>query len=160
MIRHVPNTGLPAATTKRRRITVSLALLLLTMAGCRKSGGEKVNTAALPQPDDVRVIDLVREGNYQPLLKGQKDSFGMRSGLVMLKEGQSCGQHSTEAHEELLIILQGSGTALIGPQGEKTVPVKANQVVYIPPHTVHNIENTGSGPLHYIYVVAPAAKLR
>ena len=33
--------------------------------------------------------------------------------------------------------------------------LRAGDIVYIPPHTAHNIANTGDGLLRYIYIVAP-----
>jgi len=115
--------------------------------------------ANLPKANQVRVISLQRSGEYQPLLRGSGDSFGMRSGLVMLEPAKLCGQHSTKAHEELLVVLQGSGCVLVGDEA-KPVSIAADQVVYIPPHTVHNVKNTGSDPLHYIYIVAPVSHSR
>ena len=92
---------------------------------------------------------------YQPLLTGTPMTCGMRSGRVYLKPGDSCGQHSTEAHEEQLVFLTGRGTAYLGQQRD-ALRVAAGSILYIPPHTLHDIHNTGSEPLVYIYCVAPA----
>jgi mannose-6-phosphate isomerase-like protein (cupin superfamily) len=80
----------------------------------------------------------------------------MRSGRVFLPPGQACGQHSTKAHEELLVFLSGQGLLLIGE--ERRLQVGGGKVSYIPPHTIHNVENTGIEPLTYIYCVAPAGR--
>lgn len=90
---------------------------------------------------------------YQKLLSGEPQTCGMRSGRVYLKPGEECGQHSTKAHEELLVFLAGNGEAIIG--GKEKYQVGVGKVSYIPPHTEHNIKNTGSEPLVYIYCVAP-----
>jgi mannose-6-phosphate isomerase-like protein (cupin superfamily) len=37
---------------------------------------------------------------------------------------------------------------------ESKLPVKANSALYCPPETEHNVTNTGTGPLRYVYVVA------
>jgi predicted enzyme related to lactoylglutathione lyase len=42
---------------------------------------------------------------YQELLSGPPASAGMKSGLVVLAPGKSVGQHSTEDHEEMVIVL-------------------------------------------------------
>lgn len=97
-------------------------------------------------------IDLLDNGEYQPLLEGTPQTHGMRSGRVHLKPGDECGQHSTKGHEELLTFLNGQGTAVVG---EENITVGKGKVAYIPPHTEHNITNTGSEPLVYIYCVAP-----
>ena len=102
-------------------------------------------------------IVLNSEDEYQQLLSGEPQTHGMRSGRVYLDKGQECGQHSTKAHEEMLTFLRGEGTALFGEE-EKPLDVKEGMVTYIPPHTVHNIRNTGEEPLVYIYCVAPVMK--
>jgi mannose-6-phosphate isomerase-like protein (cupin superfamily) len=102
----------------------------------------------------VLVMDLNTNPDYQQLLDGKAQTFGMRSGRVYLQPGESCGQHSTEAHEELLVFLSGAGVALIGEE-QTPYEVGAGKVFYIPPHTTHNNRNTGTEPLVYIYCVAP-----
>jgi len=101
----------------------------------------------------VLVIDLNENPDYQKLLDGEPQTCGMRSGRVYLQPDQSCGQHSTEHHEELLVFLSGQGLLLIG--GEKSFQVGEGKVCYIPPNTVHDIKNAGAEPLVYIYCVAP-----
>ena len=104
--------------------------------------------------EKVLIIDLTNNSEYQPLLGGKSQTCGMRSGRVYLKPGETCGQHSTKADEEMLVFLSGKGKALIG--GEETAfEVGQGKVCYIPPHTIHNIKNTGTEPLIYIYCVAP-----
>jgi len=99
------------------------------------------------------VLDVKNGSEYQQLLDGSPQTHGMRSGRVFLKPGEDCGQHSTGAHEEMLVFLTGSGLALIGDNDQ--LEVAAGKISYIPPHTDHNVKNNGSGPLVYIYCVAP-----
>lgn len=103
---------------------------------------------------NVEVIELRDNEEYQELLSGRPQTCGMRSGRVYLQPGQDCGQHSTEAHEEMLTFLAGSGVGLIGEDQER-YELGAGRIVYIAPHTKHNIKNTGTEPLVYIYCVAP-----
>ena len=100
------------------------------------------------------VLDLNDEPEYQRLLAGEPQTHGMRSGRVYLEAGKSCGQHSTKDHEELLVFLDGEGKIHIGDSDQ--LVVGAGKVAYIPPRTLHDVENTGSAPLAYIYCVAPA----
>ena len=102
----------------------------------------------------VLVMDLNKGSEYQQLLEGKPQTCGMRSGRVYLQSGQSCGEHSTETHEEILVFLAGKGHAVIGPD-EKSYEIGAGKVIYIPAHTLHNMKNTGDEPLEYIYCVAP-----
>ena len=105
--------------------------------------------------EQMEVIEFEENNEYQPLLKGAPQTRGMRAGRVFLRPGASIGEHSTEGHEELLTFLSGKGTAYIG-KGRTPHEVGAGKVAYIPPHTPHDIKNTSSEPLIYVYCVAPA----
>jgi len=105
--------------------------------------------------ETVLVIDLNKNPEYQRLLDGQPQTCGMRSGRVYLQPEASCGQHSTEDHEEVLVFISGQGRLLIGKK--RSFQVGQGKVCYIPPNTVHDIKNTGAEPLIYIYCVAPVA---
>jgi mannose-6-phosphate isomerase-like protein (cupin superfamily) len=107
-------------------------------------------------PKKVLVIDLNKSTEYQKLLDGQPQTCGMRAGRVYLKPGQTCGQHSTAGHEETLVFLSGQGELLIGE--DKRLAVGQGKISYIPPNTVHDVKNTGTKPLVYIYCVAPTTK--
>lgn len=98
-------------------------------------------------------MKLNSQPEYQPLLTGQPQTHGMRSGRVYLKPGEDCGTHSTEANEEMLTFLAGKGVSLTGKQ-EIAREVGKDSIVYVPPFTVHNIKNTGTEPLVYVYCVA------
>ena len=87
-----------------------------------------------------------------PLLQGAPQTTGMRSGFVRLKPGESVGRHSTEDHEEALVILHGEGRAEV--EGHDAVPISSRRLVYIPPHAYHNVTNMGSDVLEYVYIVA------
>ena len=58
---------------------------------------------------NVQIIELSAGQDYQPLLNGAPQTCGMRSGRVYLTAGQDCGEHSTNAHEEMLVFLSGNG---------------------------------------------------
>lgn len=103
----------------------------------------------------VIVIDLNEMAENQRLLEGRPQTCGMRSGRVFLHPGQSCGQHSTKQNEEMLIFISGQGFLLIGERDRFTVG--RGKVSYIPTNTVHDVKNTGSEPLIYIYCVVPAS---
>lgn len=103
---------------------------------------------------DAIAIELAANEEYQPLLNGQPTTCGMRAGRVYLTPGEDCGEHSTDAHEETLVFLSGQGQSLVG-EAKKPLAVGAGKVLYIPPYTLHNIFNSGTEPLIYIYCVAP-----
>ncbi len=96
-------------------------------------------------------------GGDCPLLKGTPQTSGMRGGSVKLKPGDSVGWHSTGKQEEALVILHGNGTAHI--EGRADVPVHEKMLAYIPPGTKHNVTNTGTELLEYVWVVAPVGQM-
>ena len=117
---------------------------MLSYAGEEKAGA--------PTP---KVIPLASSGkDITPVLAGPPESVKMRSGLVVLAPGKSVGKHSTEQNEELLVVFEGQGEMTF-KDGSK-LPVKANSAIYCPPQTEHNVTNTGSGNLRYVYVVSNA----
>jgi mannose-6-phosphate isomerase-like protein (cupin superfamily) len=99
------------------------------------------------------VIKLESGDKYLRLLGGQPQTAGMRSGLVSLKPGEEIGEHSTDNREESLVIL--SGEAEIHCAGYPAFNALAASLVYIPPHTVHNVRNIRKIPLKYVYIVSP-----
>ncbi len=102
----------------------------------------------------VLVIDLNDAPENQRLLAGEPQTCGMRSGRVFLDCGKACGRHSTKDREELLVFLSGKGELLIGEDGD-SFQVGQGRVCYIPPNTDHDVTNTGTEPLIYVYCVAP-----
>ena len=102
------------------------------------------------------VVELNDKKEFQRLLPGEPDTFGMKAGRVYLNPDDSCGQHSTNDREELLVFLAGSGQGII--EGNEPFSIGAGKIAYIPPQTLHDIKNTSNGPLIYIYCVAPAGK--
>ena len=140
----------------KRQVEEALSLLLagiVLISGCGKGHRHDDGTSTISS-EKVFTMNLSQEAEYQPLLRGEPQTHGMRSGRVYLQPGESCGEHSTGAHEEQLIFLSGKGTALIGK--EQTVyEIGEGKIIYIPPHTTHDMKNTGTEPLVYIYCVVP-----
>jgi quercetin dioxygenase-like cupin family protein len=89
---------------------------------------------------------------YMRVLGGPPETETMRSGYVVLEPSKSVGKHNTEAYEEVVIVLSGVGEmrSADGP----ALKLKPYVVAYCPPDTEHDVVNTGSEPLRYVYVVA------
>ncbi|MDO9578600.1 MAG: cupin domain-containing protein [Candidatus Cloacimonadales bacterium] len=94
----------------------------------------------------------MNETEYQRILNGPPDSVTMRSGMVRLAPGTSVGIHNTNSYEELIIVLEGKGEFRI--TGQEPLAIEYGTIAYCPPETEHNVINTGSSALRYIYVVA------
>lgn len=105
--------------------------------------------------EKVLIIELNENPQNQKLLDGKPQTCGMRSGRVYLPPGQACGKHSTKNREEMLVFLSGQGELMIG-KGD-CYRVGRGRISYISPHTAHDVKNTGSEPLVYVYCVAPIA---
>lgn len=74
----------------------------------------------------------------------------LKSGLVVLKTGEEVGTHSTHKNEELIIILEGIATVQIK---NERAEITAGNIIFIPPHSLHNIKNLYPQVLKYIYAV-------
>jgi glyoxylate utilization-related uncharacterized protein len=130
---------------------ISPLLKSLVAAGLFLSVSSLFSQPANPHP---LTTPLVCPHGDCPLLKGAPQTTGMRSGFVRLKPGATVGWHTTGKNEEALVILHGQGDALIDGQTKQSFTAPA--LVYIPPSSRHNVENTGTELLEYVYVVAPA----
>ena len=120
------------------------------MAGCLGIIFAAQNQDRSRKPQTFR---LECPGGDCPLLRGASQTSGMRGGSVRLKPGESVGWHSTKTNEESLVILHGNGTASI--EGHADVPLHEEMLAYIPPNTKHNVTDTGSDVLEYVWIVAP-----
>ena len=100
------------------------------------------------------VLTLPDDGGGSRSLVKPPQAFNLRSGLVRLEPDRDVGLHSTGGNEEMLVILEGAGE--VEAEGHGRRPVQAGQVVFIPPRTTHNVYNTDSAPLRYVYIVARA----
>lgn len=104
---------------------------------------------------EPRRINANSDGKpYLRLIGGPPDSVTVRSGKVLLQPGETVGEHSTGIYEEVIIVLEGEGQFLFGH--DQRLDFNSNSILYCPPNTIHNMVNTGSMPLNYIYVVATA----
>ena len=115
--------------------------------------GTAMAAAAPGQGPQPLTIPLAGQRQSVNLLTGVPQTAGMRSGFVRLRPGESVGWHTSGRHEETLVILRGKGAALVEGQARREFAAPA--VAYIPPNTRHNVQNTGTGVLEYVYVVAP-----
>jgi quercetin dioxygenase-like cupin family protein len=152
----VNQPGIHAAVTPAtRRLLWAGALLLATALPVAGDGLAAVRQN--PRAPSVAYLDLAATGS-RDVLKGPPATAGMHSGYVVLAPGQSVGEHSTEAYEEAVVVFAGVGELRYGDQ--PPIALRAGAVAYNPPHSTHNVVNTGSGPLRYVYIVSPASASR
>ena len=80
--------------------------------------------------------------------------------VVVLEPGEAPPLHKHDDTEQVYYVLEGEGILFIGGKGEEH-PVRAGQVVVVPPATLHSIKAVG-GAVRYLAVdsfVSPQAKL-
>ena len=86
------------------------------------------------------------------ILNGPPETVTMHSGYMVLAPSKSVGRHSTKDNEEAIVVLSGIGEMNI--IGESTLHLRPYCVAYCPPNTEHNVTNTGTDTLRYVYIVA------
>jgi len=143
---------MPVSTPAPTGIAAAIALLALGLGCFSGCAGHHHGRTGGPLRCEPFIRELPVGGGYVRLLE-EGQSVVMRSGLVTLQPGENCGWHSTEDYEELIICLAGAGEVETDSGGRRLI--RANHYAYNPPHTRHNVYNTGTEPLRYIYVVAP-----
>lgn len=94
-------------------------------------------------------IELKSKKRFKRLLK---DTQGLKAGLVALRPGESIGLHSTEEKRELIIILKGKAKIYYGKRN--IFSLKEQALIFLPKHTLHNVENIGKGLLRYVYITS------
>ena len=89
---------------------------------------------------------------YQSVFNGFPETVSIHSGLVTLKPGETVGHHNTEGYEEMIIIFSGEGQ-MIFTDG-KIFNLKYGDIAYCPPHTEHDLKNSGTSLLKYLYIAS------
>lgn len=77
-------------------------------------------------------------------------SYSLAHALV--PAGETSKRHRLRT-AEVYYILQGRGRMHINEESREVLP---GQAVYIPPHALQHIENTGQGDLAFLCIVEPA----
>ena len=114
-----------------------------------------ISKQGVPFGDVPFILELKSGQRFLRLVGDSAKVRGLRAGLVTLKPGELIGEHKTENKEEVIIILKGSATIYFGKN--KKLKAAQNSFVYIPPETLHNVENSGSKNLQYVYVTTQVA---
>ncbi len=105
--------------------------------------------------EKVFCLQLKGRQRFLRLLGDSNKVKGLKAGLVTLKPQESIGEHKTENKEEVIVILKGNATVCYGKN--KKIKAPQNSLVFIPPETLHNIKNSGSKILQYVYVTTQVA---
>ena len=82
------------------------------------------------------------------------EARALSSSCVRLGPGERVGEHVTAGKEELLFVLEGEATLMVGSTAHA---VPAGHAAYVGPDTRHDVANAGRAPLTYLYVTAKLA---
>ena len=105
----------------------------------------------------VKLIKLESKEKYQRLVSKELGRYGIKAGHVVLKPGETIGEHSTDEKEEIIVVTKGRGEVIIG--AENILEVDKNFVLYISPDTNHDIKNIGPESLEYIFITSKVDKV-
>ncbi|MDC7788999.1 cupin domain-containing protein [Rhodoplanes sp. TEM] len=112
-------------------------------------------------PPDVEITPTIKSVALEPgdrpymlLLQGPPETRSLRSGLVTLAPGKSIGVHNSGVNEEMLVPLEGEGELRFADH--PPIALRPGVVTYAPAHSEHDVINTGTGRLRYIFILARA----
>lgn len=74
------------------------------------------------------------------------------SGIQEVAPGSFVREHAHDPHEELILVMEGEGVAMI--DGEEQ-PMQPGTSLYLVPNHKHKFTNTGDGPLRFFWVLMP-----
>jgi mannose-6-phosphate isomerase-like protein (cupin superfamily) len=98
----------------------------------------------------MHILIQVSSMKTTPLVKPPQSSF-LKASKVLLSPGEEVGEHVTENREEIILVLKGEGILM---NGRLSIPLKEGQVHHVGENTLHNVKNTSSSDLEYVYVVS------
>jgi mannose-6-phosphate isomerase-like protein (cupin superfamily) len=85
------------------------------------------------------------------ILVSPPQSRRLKSAKITLSPGEEIGEHITENREEIILVLRGEGILI--DEGI-CIPLKGGHVHHIKQNSKHNVKNTSSKDLEYVYVVS------
>ncbi len=95
--------------------------------------------------DTMEEVLVVLEGTGEARIGGHGKVHGHDSG----GDGHSHDADGDHTHDH-------SDSHKGHHHGYETMQIEGGMITYIPPHTVHDVVNTGEGALKYIFIVGPA----
>jgi mannose-6-phosphate isomerase-like protein (cupin superfamily) len=130
----------------------TVAIFLVLIFGFVLADHSHRENAPAPQ---VKVVNLdPGDSSNFLLLKGDPETKSLRSGLVTLAPGKSIGVSNSGKNEEMLMPLEGQGELRFSDH--PPVVIKPGLITYAPAHSEHDVINTGSTRLRYIFITAKA----
>lgn len=103
---------------------------------------------------DMKLIVNKTNGRHSTLLLTKEDSGaeGFIVGCHTMDPGGGAPLHTHENESEAMFFYEGTGIATIGEKEYEIIP---DSVMLAPPNVEHCIQNTGDGPLKFVFVYCP-----
>jgi mannose-6-phosphate isomerase-like protein (cupin superfamily) len=104
--------------------------------------------------DEVEPIEALGGTIKRMFNPGSAGTEHMTFSVGYFSPGEGLKSHTHPVSEEVYYVVRGRGTVYLGEEGE---PLEAHPdtALYIPPGTVHAVENTGAERLVICFFVAP-----
>lgn len=106
--------------------------------------------------DDVK-LEKLKGRDYK--LLGSKDTIGCKNlcvGVSFFPPGKHAPGHIHNGEEEVVYCLEGTGELVIDGKVEK---IRPGTVVYIPPKSLHSVNNTGKKTIKLLFIFSPSVKI-
>ena len=135
-----------------------ISLCALSLAQAPKTAHDKMTTAGKPDSSTGLVLlsdegeRMVRRWGLKMTIKIDPVNGGSKRLLVGTEDippGKSIPVHKHSHCDEVLIVLQGKGTAILG---EKRREVSAGAIVFIPEDEWVGLENTGNEMIRIVFI--------
>ena len=98
--------------------------------------------------DDIEALTTSNEDFRRVLYTGQN----LQLVLMTLQPGEEIGEEVHDTHDQFFRIEEGSGEVWID---KVRTPIKDDDAVIVPAGALHNVVNTGEGPLKLYTLYAP-----
>lgn len=104
----------------------------------------------VPAPGDI----LAADPSVVDLAAAEFEATGFGTGRKVLQPGEVTEKHSTGKVRELIFCLEGEVVVRLGSAEPFTL--KAGEMSYIPPATLHELKNEGTDRCIYLFVYSKA----
>lgn len=107
--------------------------------------------------EDDAELNKLKGRDYK--LLGYRDTIGCKNlcvGVSFFPPGKHAPGHIHDKEEEVVYCLEGTGEIVIDGKPEK---IRPGTVVYMPPKSLHSVNNTGKETIKLLFIFSPGAKI-
>ena len=103
---------------------------------------------------DMELVVHKTNGRHSTLILTEEDmgAKGFIVGCHTMDPGGGAQEHAHEQEQEAMFFYEGTGIATIG---ESEYEIRPESVMLAPAGVPHRIQNTGDGPLKFVFIYCP-----